>query len=110
MSARGTESDFELTTIERLEQLEYVHQHGEDVVRSHEEVVLKDTLRSTLARRYPDLPPRALDEAVTRISRPEGVDTLRRNLAFHLLLTRGFDLPVEMPGGKVEHRHIYPIN
>lgn len=109
MSHRGTESDFELATIERLEQLGYTHRHGEDIDRPHEEVVLKDVLRATLARRYPDLPDRALDEAVARISRPEGVDTLRRNLAFHLLLTRGFDLPVELPGGRVEHHHIYPV-
>ncbi len=32
MGHRGTETDFELTTIERLERLGYTHVHGE---RSH---------------------------------------------------------------------------
>src|SRR5437867_933162 len=97
---RGTETEFELTTIERLEQQGYLHQHGGDIIRPQDEVILKDVLRETLARRYPDLPAGALDKAVARITRPDGVDTLRRNLAFHLMLTRGFELPVELPDGR----------
>ena len=60
--------------------------------------MLKDVLRAWLANRYPDLPESALNEAVHMITRPEGVDTLRRNLAFHQMLTRGFDLKIEMAG------------
>ena len=110
MSHRGTESTFELTTIERLEQLDYVYHSGPDIDRPQDEVVLKDVLRANLASRYPDLPARALDEAVARISRPEGVDTLRRNMAFHQMLTRGFELPVDLPDGRKTHRHIYAID
>jgi type I restriction enzyme R subunit len=110
MSHRGTESTFELTTIERLEQLDYVYQSGPDIDRPQDEVVLKDVLRQNLASRHPDLPARALDESVARISRPEGVDTLRRNMAFHQMLTRGFELPVDLPDGRKTHRHIYAID
>src|SRR5262245_29751807 len=110
MAHRGTESEFELTTIERLEQLGFTHRHGEDITRPHDEVVLKDVLRANLAARYPDLPANALEEAVARISRPHGVDTIRRNMAFHQMLVRGFELKVELPGGRVEHRHIYPVD
>jgi type I site-specific restriction-modification system R (restriction) subunit len=80
-------------------------------------VVLPGRLRAFLAKRYPDLPAAALDEATRRFSRPEGVDTLRRNLAFHELLRRGIDdLRVERPaapGGepaRVEHRHVYAVD
>lgn len=111
MAHRGTETAFELTTIERLERLGYTHANGPDTDRADDtEVVLKSILRAELARRYPSLPTSALDEAVARFSRPEGADTLRRNFVFHQRLTRGFDLKVDLPGGRVEHPHIYAID
>ena len=115
MTHRGTETEFELTTIARIEQLGYTYIHGPDLDRPFEEVVLQDRLRAELARRYPDLPSSALDEAVRRFARPEGVDTLRRNRNFHRLLTRGIDdLRVEYEGGpnkgRIEHRHVHAID
>lgn len=109
MARRGTETEFELTTIERLERLAYDYTHGEELARPHEEVVLPDRLRSFLARRYPDLPAAALDEATNRFARPEGVDTVRRNMAFHRDLTRGIEIKVEYPDGRTEHKHIYAV-
>src|SRR5512139_3061834 len=87
-SHHGTETDFELTTLQRLEQLGYRHVFGPEIERDHRDVVLTAVLRAALAKRYADLPASALDEAVARITRPDGVDTLRRNLAFHQLLVR----------------------
>ena len=111
---RGTESEFELTLIDRLEQLHYCPLFGPELDRLPDEVVLKDVLHDSLRRRYPDLPATALAEAVTTISRPVGVDTLRRNMAFHQMLTRGFELKVEFPDGgpdgHTEYRHIYPVD
>lgn len=109
MAHRGTETDFELTTIERLERLGYTHVHGEEFTRPHEEVVLKDRLRAHLAENYPELPAASIDEAVLRFSRPEGVDTLRRNMAFHLAVTRGLEIRVEREDGQAEYAHVYPI-
>lgn len=108
-SHRGTETTFELTTIERLEQQGYTYQLGLEMDRPHDEVVFRDVLRANLANRYPDLPEPALDEAVARISLPAGVDTIRRNKAFHELLTRGFEVKIEHSDGRNEHRHIHPI-
>src|SRR3989449_8578514 len=110
MPHRGTETEFELTTIERLERLDYRYAHGEDLQRPRQEVVLKETLRSEIARRYSDLPSLSLDQAVTRFSTPQGVDTLRRNMQFHTDLTRGIDIKMERPGARAEHRHIYAID
>jgi type I restriction enzyme R subunit len=110
MTHHGTETDFELTTIQRLDRLGYQPVFGMEIERPHNEVVLKDVLRAHLASRYPDLPAAALDEAIKTIAVPQGVDPLRRNLAFHQLLTRGFDQKVEFPNGKTEYRHIYPVN
>jgi type I restriction enzyme R subunit len=108
--SKGTESQFELTTIERLERLGYTFQAGADLVRLPGEVVLRDVLRASLHRRYPDLPDAALEEALARIARPDGVDTLRRNLAFHNLLREGFHLRVRRPDGRDEDRHLYAID
>ncbi|MFQ5903096.1 MAG: type I restriction endonuclease [Candidatus Binatia bacterium] len=110
MGLRGTESEFELTTIERLEQLDYDYIHGSEIDRNLEQVVLHDRLDSQLALRYPDLPKNSLEEAVRRFSRPDGIDTLRRNMNFHDALTRGIELKVEQPDERIEHRHIYAID
>lgn len=106
---RGTETTFELTTIERLEKQGYTYLLGPELARPPDEVVLKDLLRANLARRYKDLPGSAIDEAVKRICRPDGVDTLRRNRTFHHHLTRGFDQKVEYPDGRKETAYIYPV-
>ena len=107
---RGTETEFELTTIERLETLEYLYQHGFELERPADEVILTGELRRFLSDQYADLPSEALEAAVAQIRRPEGVDTIRRNLSFHQMLVRGFELAVELPDGNHEHRHIYPID
>jgi type I restriction enzyme, R subunit len=111
MGKRGTETQFELTTIERLELLGYRFLPGEELDRPPDEVVLKDVLKAQLKSRYARLPESAIDEAVSRFSRPDGVDTLRRNMAFHLSLVRGLDdIKVEWPDGRSEYRHIHAVN
>lgn len=110
----GCETDFELTTIERLRLLGYGYVHGSEVERpSAREVVVRPWLRDNLLRRYPDLPQAALVDAIERIARPPGVDTLRRNMAFHELVTRGVEIRIEhqegSKAGQVEYRHVHPI-
>ncbi len=106
----GTETEFELTTIERLIRQEYDYTHGEEIERDHEEVVLLDVLKARLSSRYPDLPESSIDEAVARLARPEGVDTLRRNRKFHDNLTKGIEIRVERDNSKIEYRHVYGID
>ncbi len=110
MSRRGTETEFELTTIERLIQQKYEYTHGEEIERDHEEVVLRNVLKSRLTSRYPDLPEDSIDETVARLVRPEGVDTLRRNKQFHQDLTKGFEVKVDRGDGRVEYQHVYGID
>lgn len=94
MAHRGSETEFELATIERLERLGYRHIHGTELDRPLEEVVLRDHLKTFLARQFPDLPAVAAGEALSRFSRPSGVDTIRRNMTFHEALTRGIEVRV----------------
>ena len=107
---RGSETEFEQTLVDRLKLLGYRHQLGTEIERPLDEVVFRDVLRTELARRYADLPPRTLDETVARIARPEGVDPLHRNLHFHRVITRGIEVSFERKVGKrthVEHRHVH---
>lgn len=126
MTWHGSESQFEWTTIERLKALGYAHVHGSELAAGarldDSEVVLKDRLRAFLVRRYgrtitrPDgLPDAAIDLAVSAFARPVGVDTLRRNAAFHAALRGGVEIPVEEPGaaGKPPTKriaHIYAVD
>lgn len=106
---RGTESDFELTTIQRLEQLGYRHEIGLDFPRDHADVVLRQDLRDFLHRRYPQLPDSSLEIAVGRFAHPEGADTLHRNLDFHRLATGGFEVPVDLAGQPRSFTHVHPF-
>ena len=111
MPALGSESEFEATTLARLQLLGWQHVPGADLDRDLRDVVLIDVLRANLAKRYPKLPPSALDLAVQRIAHLDGVDTLRRNRHFHVdRLAAGFDLPVDRPDGSRQHAHIWPVD
>src|ERR1035437_5637053 len=101
---RGTESEFELTTIARIEQLRYRYTPGIELDRPPHAVVLPPPLRISPARQYPGLPDAAIELAVIHFIRPEGVDTLRRNMAFHESLVRGYDLPLELVPGQFTHK------
>lgn len=112
MSHSGTESEFELTTIDRLKQLygDQAYCHGSDLERDASEVVLIDILRRSLSARYADLPEASIEEAVRQFATPQGADTLRRNMAFHKDLTRGIEVRVEGKDGRIEYRHVYAID
>lgn len=51
MSRRGTETEFDLTTIERLIQQQCGYTHGEEIEHGHEEVVLRDVRKADLTKR-----------------------------------------------------------
>lgn len=126
MTWHGSESQFEWTTIERLKSLGYVHVHGSELGAAarpdDSEVVLKDRLRAFLVARYgrtvtrPDgLPDAAIESAIAKFARPEGVDTLRRNAALHAMLRGGVEIAVEEPATSTTPAskriaHIYAVD
>lgn len=112
MPAHGTETEFELTTIQRLKGQfgPDSYTHGCELDRESTEVVLRDVLRQNLATRYPDLPDDAIDKAVRRFAVPDGADTLRRNRAFHRDLTKGYELEFQWPDGTDGVRQVYAVD
>lgn len=107
MPNQGTESQFEETTIERLRALGYRYQYGGELERDWRDVVMTDWLRAFLQKKYPKLPAEALEEAIVRASRPQGVTPEQRNKHFHELLTRGFEQKYRRADGTETHAHIH---
>src|ERR1035441_5027332 len=111
MPNQGTESQFEATTIDRLLALPvYRYQYGGDIERDWREVVMVDWLRAFLLKKYPHLPTEAVEEAIIKISRPEGVTSEQRNMAFHKLLTGGWDQKYRRPDGTEAYEHIQYVD
>src|SRR6266571_4370328 len=110
MPNQGTESQFEETTIDRLHALGYRYQYGGDIERDWREVVMTDWLRAFLQKKYPHPPADALEEAIVRASRPEGITPEHRNMHFHELLTRGFEQKYRKPDGVETFEHIYLVD
>lgn len=110
MPHRGTETDFELTTIERLEELGYGYSHGSDLSRVPTEVVLRDVLRRSLASRYPQLTPASVELAVRAFAMPQGADLLRRNFEFHKALRDGVEILISQDGGQSRFLHVHAID
>ena len=65
------------------------------------QVVLERRLRDALAELNPDLPVDALDDALRRLTRPQGSTLEARNRAFHRMLVDGVTVEHRTPGGAV---------
>ena len=109
MPTIATESSFELATIQRLQKLGYRYQYGGPVDRPLHTVVLDEPLAGYLRRRYPHLPPEAIEHAIQVVSAPEGATLDRRNMAFQALLRDGYTLRYEV-GGEEKFEHLYFLN
>jgi type I restriction enzyme, R subunit len=106
MPNQPSESQFEETTIERLQRLGYRYQYGGEIDRPLHTVVLPDLLRDYLRHRYPHLPDSAVEQAIQVAGAPEGVSLDRRNLAFQHLLRQGYILRYEQDGEE-RFEHLY---
>src|SRR6266700_3892391 len=109
MPNQGTESQFEETTIDRFRALGYRYQYGGDLERDWREVVMTEWLRESLQKKYPHLPADALEEAIVKVSNPEGVTTEQRNKNSHAMLTRGFEQKYRKTDGTETFKHIYVV-
>ncbi|RPF57025.1 type I restriction endonuclease subunit R [Aquisalibacillus elongatus] len=108
------ESDFEETTIERLEQLDYEYRHGQELYQNGErernqEVALHGRLEAFLQRTYPMIPYEELSRLVSRFVLNEGIGWEDRNFFFHQQMTKGIEFDYEVDGEE-RFQHVYPIN
>lgn len=101
-----SESDIENFAIELLQELGYQYVYGPDIApdgeaaerTSYDEVILKDRLRSQVARINKGLPPSVLEEALKEVERIHSPDLLANNEAFHRMLTEGVKVSYHKDG------------
>ncbi len=104
-----TESDVEQAALDWLEGLGWRVAHGPDIgpdgpdaERSdYGQVVLERRLRDALAELNPGLPPEALEDALHRLTRPEGSTLEARNRSFHRMLVDGVNVEHRTPDGSI---------
>ena len=95
--ARLTESEVEDVALDWLARLGHQTEDGPALAPDSErperadyaQVLLVERLRSALSRLNPDLPAGALEDALRRITRPEGPTLEARNRTFHRILVDG---------------------
>ena len=74
------------------------------------EVVLKSVLRGVVERLNPHLPDEALDDAVRRLTRPEGATLEARNRAFHRMMVEGVTVEYRDADGAVRGAQVKAID
>ncbi len=104
-----TESVVEQAALAWLEGLGWSVKHGPDIApgelgaerTEYAQVVLTERLRQALARLNSELPPEALDDALRKLTRPEGPTLEARNRALHRLLVDGVTVEYRRPDGSI---------
>ena len=104
-----TEADVEQAALEWLRDLGWQLAHGPDIAPEtsaaerddYGQVVLERRLRDALADLNPSLPTDALDDAVRKLTRPEGSALEARNREFHRMLVNGVEIEYREAGGAV---------
>src|SRR5690625_1578608 len=114
MSKRLGESEFEETTIERLERLGYDYLHAQELFQRGErtnlsEVVLSGRLEAFLRKAYPAIPEEQIPSLAQQFINPDGVKSMQRNEHFHHMLVNGIDYAYEVNNEEVFH-HVFPID
>ena len=104
-----SESDVEAAALDWLEGLGWRTAHGPDIgpdgpdtERSdYSQVVLERRLRDALSEFNPGLPAEALDDALRRLTSPEGSTLEARNRSFHRMLVDGVTVEHRAEDGSV---------
>ena len=103
------ESTVEAAALEWLASLGWQTAHGPDIApdapdaerNDYGQVVLERRLRDALARLNPGLPGSALDDALRKLTRPEGTTLEARNRAFHRMLVAGVTVEYRGADGSI---------
>lgn len=103
--AKMTESDIEVMAIEHLRGMGYEYVYGPDIepsgintLRSYQQVILEDKVRTALQRLNPHLSEQKCEEALKQMMQISTTELMANNLAFHRLLTEGINIEVSKDG------------
>ena len=113
-----SESTVESAALAWLETLGWESARGPDIAPDmvgserddYDEVVLLGHLHTALTRINPDLPPVSLEEALRKLSRPEGATLESRNHAFHRMLVEGVTVEIRSADGAIRGAQVRLID
>ena len=116
--SRFFESDVEDATLIWLEGLGWRAIHGPDIASDmpsaersdYREVALGQRLRDAFALLNPDLPIAVLDDAIGKLTRPEGSTLEARNRAFHRMVVDGVTVEYRTDNGTVRGAQVRVID
>ena len=103
------ESTVECAALAWLSELGWQVKHGSEIApdglfaerQDYGQVVLEQRLRDALARLNPDLPPKALQDALRKLVNPPGATLEQRNRALHRMLVDGVTVEYRRPDGAI---------
>lgn len=111
MSRYLAESDIEIAAIEWLQDIKpYQYQHGEEISRPRNKVVMEDCFHDFLQNKYSDVPAKIISEVVQEFLFNTGGDVHHRNHAFHQKLSKGISKTWKADDGKQQFQHFYCID
>ena len=113
-----SESTVESAALEWLSTLGWQTAHGPDIApdtagaerAEYGQVVLERRRREALARFNPSLPDSALDDAIRRLTQPEGATLEARNQAFHRMLVNGVTVEYRAGDGAIRGDQARVVN
>ena len=113
-----TEAEVEAAALDWLSALGWQVAHGPDIAPDtpnaerddYAQVVLERRLRDALAELNPSLPASALDDALRRLTRPEGSTLEARNRAFHRMLSDGVTVEYRAGDGRISGAQVKVID
>ena len=103
------ESAVEEATLEWLAELGWQVLYGPDIApdtanaerNNYDQIILKRRLQNALLQLNPNLPDTALEDALHRLTRPDGATIEARNRTFHLMLVNGVNVEYRDDGGVI---------
>ena len=113
-----TESTVEAAALEWLASLGWQTAHGPDIApdtpgaerTDYGQVALERRLRDALARLNPELPDTAVDDALRKLTRPEGAALETRNREFHRMLVNGVNVEYRAGAGGIRGQQAQVID
>ena len=113
-----TEAEVEAAALEWLAGLGWQVVHGPDIAPEtpgaerddYGEVVLERRLRDSLARLNPQLPGTALDDALRKLTRPDGATLEARNRTFHRMLVNGVAVEYRAGDGNIRGEQVQVVD
>jgi type I restriction enzyme R subunit len=92
MSGIYTEADYENTIIELFENMGWRHVYGPDIQRDYKDPLYEEELNDAIHRINPEMPERAIHEALFKLKNFDNADLVQKNAVFMDYIQHGVEV------------------